>query len=37
LFNTSSEEVMISPDPEDRKRAEGEPAFIRPNPEGRVS
>ncbi|KAF3027300.1 hypothetical protein E8E15_004729 [Penicillium rubens] len=34
LFNTSSEEVMISPDPEDRKRAEGEPAFIRPNPEG---
>ncbi|CAG8899726.1 unnamed protein product [Penicillium egyptiacum] len=34
LFNTSSEEVMISPDPEDRKRVEGEPAFIRPNPEG---
>jgi hypothetical protein len=30
LFNT--EEVMISPDPEDRKRVEGEPAFIRPNP-----
>jgi hypothetical protein len=34
LFNTSSEEVMNSPDPEDRKRVEGEPAFIRPNPEG---
>ncbi|KAJ5836633.1 hypothetical protein N7447_002659 [Penicillium robsamsonii] len=34
LFNTSSEEVMISPDPEDRKRVEGEPAFIRPNPDG---
>ncbi|KAJ5926829.1 hypothetical protein N7516_008602 [Penicillium verrucosum] len=34
LFNTSSEEVMISPDPEDRKRLEGEPAFIRPNPNG---
>lgn len=31
LFNT--EEVMASPDPEDRKRAEGEPAFIRPNAE----
>lgn len=34
LFNTSSEEVMISPDPEDRKRLEGEPAFIRPNSDG---
>ncbi|KAJ5146059.1 uncharacterized protein N7515_000623 [Penicillium bovifimosum] len=33
LFNTSSEEVLISPDPEDRKRIEGEPAFIRPNPD----
>jgi hypothetical protein len=33
LFNTSSEEVMISPDPEDRKRIDGEPAFIRPNPD----
>lgn len=30
LFNTSSEEVVISPDPEDRKRADGDPAFIRP-------
>ncbi|KAJ5322709.1 hypothetical protein N7452_010998 [Penicillium brevicompactum] len=29
LFNT--EEVMASPDPEDRVRVEGEPAFIRPN------
>ncbi|KAJ5794896.1 hypothetical protein N7457_001495 [Penicillium paradoxum] len=34
LFNTSSEEVMISPDPEDRKRVEGEPAFIRPSQDG---
>ncbi|KAJ5562668.1 hypothetical protein N7461_001429 [Penicillium sp. DV-2018c] len=33
LFKTSSEEVTISPDPEDRKRVEGEPAFIRPNPD----
>ncbi|CAG8114891.1 unnamed protein product [Penicillium salamii] len=31
VFN--SEEVMASPDPEDRKRVEGEPAFIRPNTE----
>lgn len=31
LLNT--EEVVLSPDPKDRKRAEGEPAFIRPNPE----
>lgn len=30
LFNTSSQEVVISPDPEDRKRVEDEPAFIRP-------
>lgn len=30
LFNTSSEEVLISPDPEDRKRVDGDPAFIRP-------
>jgi len=33
LFNTSSEEVMNSPEPEDRKRVEGEPAFIRPKPD----
>jgi hypothetical protein len=32
LFN--SEEVINSPEPEDRKRVEGEPAFIRPNPDG---
>ncbi|CAG8057201.1 unnamed protein product [Penicillium olsonii] len=31
LFN--SEEVTTSPDPEDRIRMEGEPAFIRPNAE----
>ena len=30
LFNTSSQEVVISPDPEDRKKANDEPAFIRP-------
>ncbi|KAJ5149250.1 hypothetical protein N7448_000828 [Penicillium atrosanguineum] len=33
LFNTSSEEVLISPDPEDRKRVDGVPAFIRPTHE----
>lgn len=31
LFNTSSEEVIMSPDPKDRKRIAGEPAFIRPS------
>lgn len=31
LFNASSQEVVISPDPEDRKRLDDEPAFIRPN------
>lgn len=31
LFNTTSEEVVLSPDPEDRKRTPGEPAFIRPS------
>lgn len=31
LFNETSQEVVLSPDPEDRKRAEGEPAFIRPS------
>ncbi|CAI7571444.1 unnamed protein product [Penicillium manginii] len=31
LFNTTSEEVVLSPDPEDRKRIAGEPAFIRPS------
>ncbi|KAJ5182815.1 hypothetical protein N7492_000431 [Penicillium capsulatum] len=30
LFNTSSQEVVVSPDPEDRKRVDDEPAFIRP-------
>jgi hypothetical protein len=34
LFNTSSEEVTIGPEPEDRRRAEGEPAFIRPTQDG---
>ncbi|CAL5872038.1 uncharacterized protein PFLUO_LOCUS6295 [Penicillium psychrofluorescens] len=31
LFNTSSQEVVISPDPEDRKKIDDEPAFIRPS------
>ncbi|KAJ5176690.1 uncharacterized protein N7482_002567 [Penicillium canariense] len=30
LFNATSQEVVISPDPEDRRRVDGEPAFIRP-------
>lgn len=30
LFNSSSQEVVLSPDPEDRKRLDDEPAFIRP-------
>jgi hypothetical protein len=34
LFNTSSEEVTNSPEPEDRKRVGGEPAFIRPSSDG---
>ncbi|KAJ6034899.1 uncharacterized protein N7446_009656 [Penicillium canescens] len=34
LFNTSSEEVTIGPEPEDRRRGEGEPAFIRPTQDG---
>lgn len=31
LFNTSSQEVIISPDAEDRKKVDDEPAFIRPS------
>jgi hypothetical protein len=34
LFNTTSEEVTIGPEPEDRRRGEGEPAFIRPTQDG---
>lgn len=30
LFNETSQEVVLSPDPEDRKRVDGELAFIRP-------
>lgn len=30
LFNETSQEVILSPDPEDRKRVADEPAFIRP-------
>ncbi|KKK19695.1 hypothetical protein ARAM_007046 [Aspergillus rambellii] len=31
LFNSSAREIIISPDPTDRKRQENEPAFIRPS------
>lgn len=31
LFNETPEEAIISPDPEDRKRVNDEPAFIRPS------
>ncbi|GES65805.1 ubiquitin interaction motif protein [Aspergillus terreus] len=30
LFNSSSREIIISPDPADRKRVNNEPAFLRP-------
>ena len=33
LFNSSSHEIIISPDPEDRKRVNNEPAFLRPSPD----
>lgn len=33
LFNSSSQEIIISPDPEDRKKVEGEPTFLRPCPD----
>lgn len=33
IFKETAEEVVISPDPEDRRKIEGEPAFIRPSPE----
>jgi hypothetical protein len=31
LFNSSAREIIISPDPADRKRVENEPAFLRPS------
>ncbi|KAL4888827.1 ubiquitin interaction motif protein [Aspergillus ambiguus] len=31
LFNSSSREIVISPDPADRRRVENEPAFLRPS------
>ncbi|GKZ28622.1 hypothetical protein AbraIFM66950_010304 [Aspergillus brasiliensis] len=31
LFNSTSREIIISPDPADRRRKDGEPAFIRPS------
>lgn len=34
LFNPSSREAIISPDPHDRKRTSDEPAFLRPSQEG---
>lgn len=33
LFNPTSREIITSPDPEDRKRVKGEPAFLRPSPD----
>lgn len=33
LFNSASREIIISPDPEDRKRIDDEPAFLRPSPD----
>ncbi|KAE8381436.1 hypothetical protein BDV26DRAFT_255599 [Aspergillus bertholletiae] len=34
LFNSSAREIIISPNPGDRKRVEGEPAFLRPSEDG---
>lgn len=31
LFNSNAREVIISPDPEDRRRIDDEPAFLRPS------
>ncbi|RJE16634.1 ubiquitin interaction motif protein, partial [Aspergillus sclerotialis] len=33
LFNPTSREIVVSPDPVDRKRIDDEPAFIRPSPD----
>lgn len=33
LFNPTSREIVISPDPEDRRRVNNEPAFLRPSPD----
>ncbi|KAL1971042.1 hypothetical protein VTN77DRAFT_2876 [Rasamsonia byssochlamydoides] len=33
VFNPSAREVIISPDPEDRRRIDDEPAFLRPSQE----
>ncbi|KAJ5573988.1 uncharacterized protein N7459_008415 [Penicillium hispanicum] len=33
LFNASSQEVVSIPEPEDRKRVDNEPAFLRPTPD----
>lgn len=34
LFNSSAHEIIISPDPTDRKRVADEPAFLRPSQDG---
>ena len=34
LFNSSAHEIIISPDPADRKRVADEPAFLRPSQDG---
>jgi hypothetical protein len=33
LFNSTSREIVVSPDPVDRKRTDDEPAFLRPSPD----
>lgn len=33
LFNSTSNETVVCPDPEDRKRIDNEPAFLRPSPD----
>lgn len=33
LFNPTSREIVVSPDPEDRKRVDNEPAFLRTSPD----
>lgn len=33
LFNSTAREIVISPDPKDRKRVDNQPAFLRPSPD----
>ena len=34
LFNASAQEIVLSPDPQERKRVDDEPPFLRPSQEG---